>query len=85
MQIQRKKLTKKYFMTVKPFMFLVSNCCSAPFLPIFAESIEIEEAKREAQWQRIIDSGAAQRLCNVFITKQQWLNFVDQFGSVARS
>jgi len=71
------KLTRKYFMALAPYMFLVSGTCkSGPADPSFAEHVSAEPLERGEQWKRIVEAKANDRNCFVFINKQQWLNFL---------
>lgn len=73
------KLTKRILMAGSVGSYLVSNCCSGwTFRSVFEEEVApINE--REAQWKRIVASGADSRSCRFFNTQhdyQVWLNHV---------
>ena len=63
------KLTKKFFSTLPPGVYLVSNCYEQigpnTFTPAFYEYTELPEG-RKAQWERIKAAGADQRICDVY-------------------
>jgi len=67
--ICRHKLTKKFFSTLPPGVYLVSNCYKRvgpnTSTPVFYEYIEPPEG-RKTQWERIKTAGADQRLCDVY-------------------
>ena len=70
------KLTKKNLHQFKTGFYLVSNSGTAPDKPLYAGEIA-SPREREAQWKRIVESGADQRLCLVFnnlLQYKQWLS-----------
>lgn len=73
--ITRSKLTKKIFMKLPKGTYIVSNVFFYDGIPIYAGWVSAFE-KREKQWRCIAKSSAAQRLCNVFRSKEdagRWL------------
>ncbi len=58
----RCKLTKALFLKIPLGVFLISNCHARNGQPVFAERIAAQ-GDRQQQWQRILETGAAQRLC----------------------
>ena len=69
------RLTKKYFMSLPAKVLLFSNVTNEVAEPIFSEEIAPIE-KREEQWQRIVASGAAQRLFHICNTMDEWTSFL---------
>jgi hypothetical protein len=70
------KFTLKLLQTVPAGTFVASNILTKGGMPIFAEQVAPLGARQE-QWRRIKACGAAQRMCQVFWTKeafQNWLN-----------
>ena len=65
------KLSKKFLMALGEGLFLVSNVHHTPLQPIFAETVAAANM-REAQWRRIAEFGANNRLCYVFNTKEDY-------------
>jgi hypothetical protein len=64
-EIKRAKLTKRFYLQLSTGLYLVSNLGWAPDKPIFAEKV-VHDSQRMIQWRKIVESGAAQRLCKVF-------------------
>jgi hypothetical protein len=65
------KLTLKHFKALATGSFLVSNVFITPEQPIFAEIVAPLESRSE-QWQQIRAAGAAQYLCHVFRTEEEF-------------
>jgi hypothetical protein len=84
MNIQKCKLTRKYFRSLQSNLYLVSNTARRPDEPCFAEHVETNPEDRDAQWKRIVAARVDQISCMVFINKQQWINFVQQFHLVQK-
>jgi hypothetical protein len=74
------KLTKKYFWSLPSGVYIVSNCYRSVGLgkstPVFYEYVEQPE-KREAQWNRIKNTGANQRLCDVYQSSEEFKRAVE--------
>jgi hypothetical protein len=68
------KLTRKYFMGVPSGTFVASNVWREG-REAFAECVGTTPEERGAQWQRIVGSGSAQRLCRVFPTESHFLKW----------
>jgi hypothetical protein len=69
------KLSRRYFFSLADGVYLASNVYAGPGPgPSFAEPVASSN-QREAQWLRIRECGAAQRLCRVFPSEchfRQW-------------
>lgn len=65
------KLTKKFFGGLPDGVFLVSCVGMSPPEPSFAEYVAASTARQE-QWNRICDTGADQRHCDVYGSKEQF-------------
>ena len=59
------RLTKKFFLSIPEGLYLVSNLLLTRNQSIFAEKV-VAHSMRETQWKRIIEAGAAQRLCYIY-------------------
>jgi hypothetical protein len=71
----RGKLTKKFLMELPDGVYIASNCSYSIGYPVFEDKVDIL-SERHFQWEKIVKSGADQRLCYVFKTKsdyQKWL------------
>jgi len=72
------KLTKAFLMEQKQGAFIASNVTkdrpSRSGKPVFAEEVGRPD-NRHAQWERIKKARAANRLCHVFASKQDYLEF----------
>lgn len=69
------KLTLKYFKTLTPGHFIMSNCIAPGGGSIFTEPVASLESRAD-QWTRIRACGAAQRTCHVFPNEgecRRWL------------
>ena len=81
------KLTKSFFMKLRPGTFLVSNLLKGRFESVFAELVEDTETKL-IQWERIRACGADQRACHTFPTEAHYRHWVQQqmeyFSSLKR-
>ena len=75
--LARQRLTKSFFMAQRSGTFVTSNCYQAKSgQPVFAEVVA-ELPERLAQWERIKAAKANGRLCNVFRSREdreQWLD-----------
>ncbi len=69
------KLTRKYFDSLPTGVFLASRTFVARHTPVFAEAVASPDGRGE-QWRRITASGAAQRLCEVFLHEVQFRRWV---------
>lgn len=58
----RCKLTKALFLKIPSGVFLISNCHARNGQPVFAECVA-DSGDRQRQWQRIVEAGAAHRIC----------------------
>jgi hypothetical protein len=75
------KLTKKFFMDLPEGVYLVSNVYEdKKNIPAYADKVG-PLFKREEQWEQIVKTYADQRLCNVFKTKKDYL---DWFNTIRR-
>jgi hypothetical protein len=74
------KLTKKYFMELPEGVYLVSNVYEDNNMPAYEDEVS-PLLKREEQWGKIVESYADQRLCNVFKTKT---DYIDWFKTIRR-
>ncbi len=70
-ELQRKRLSKKFFMTLEEGLFVASNCANENRKPVFADEIW-PLSIRGLQWQIIVDRRTNNRLCNVFKTKSDF-------------
>jgi hypothetical protein len=68
------KLTKKYFMELPEGVYLVSNVYEDKDTPAYADLVP-PLFKREEQWRKIVKSHADQRLCDVFKTKKDYIDW----------
>lgn len=73
--VDKQKLSKKFFLTLPEGVILCSNCGHAPDEPIFLEKVS-PLSKREEQWQRIKDCYANQRHCHVFENESECSRFL---------
>lgn len=69
------KLTRKYYDSLPSGVFLASRTFAARRTPKFAEVVATGENRAE-QWRRITASGAAQRLCEVFLHEPEFRRWV---------
>jgi len=61
------KLTRKYFIGLKPGCFVASNVWSpSGGREAFADCVADNPEARQMQWKQIVEAGASQRLCRVF-------------------
>lgn len=74
------KLTRKYFLALPAGTFLASNIWRDG-REAFAEYVAATTEERDAQWKRIVASGAAQRLCRVFPTESHFLKYSSEMRS----
>jgi len=65
------ELTKKFFFSLLPGDYLVSNVFEATGQPIFAEIIK-PKGQRESQWKAIVAARANRRRCQVFNSKKHY-------------
>ena len=77
--ITSQKLTKKFFFTLEPGLFLVSNVCHAPGVPVYVDVVALVE-NREKQWLEIKGARADGRRCDVFRSKQHYDDFRKAFA-----
>jgi hypothetical protein len=64
-------LTKEFLMGIKNGHFVVSNVGYSPRQPVFAEYV-LPLRQRSSQWENIRTSGAQNRLCHVFKSKEDY-------------
>ncbi len=69
------KLTKKYFMELPEGVYLVSNVYEDKNTPAYADEVS-PLFKREEQWKKIVTAYADQRLCNVFMNRKDYLEWL---------
>ena len=78
--ICRHRLTKKFFSTLPPGVYIVSNCYRRvgpnTSTPAFHEYTEPPRG-RKAQWERIKTAGADQRLCDVYRSSEAFKKDVE--------
>ena len=67
--ITGEQLTKKFFCSLEPGVYLRSCVGWSPMEPDFAEYVA-EPTERNEQWQRIRSARVDQRQCDVFESKQ---------------
>ncbi|GEM_PF-3210295 len=79
---RRAKLTKKFYLQIPSGLYLVSNICWTPYSPVFGEKV-VKDADREKQWKRIVDCGAAQKMCHIFANQKEHKNWVKKALSQA--
>jgi hypothetical protein len=74
------KLTKKYFWSLPPGVYIVSNCYSSvgpgKSTPVFYEYVE-QPDKRKVQWERIKTAGADQRFCDVYQSSEEFKRAIE--------
>jgi hypothetical protein len=75
-EITMARLTKSFYLSLPTGVYLVSNLGWAPDKPLFADRV-VQDSERINQWRRIVGSGAAQRLCNVFSDEGQYAKWRD--------
>lgn len=63
------KLSKKFLKDLDQGLYLVSNVHHTPLQSVFAETVALMNM-REAQWRRIVELGANNRLCYVFKARE---------------
>lgn len=68
------KLTRRYFVALPGGVLLASNLWRDG-REVFVESVAATAGERNAQWKRIVASGAAQRLCRVFPSERHFLEW----------
>lgn len=75
--IKRDKLSKKFLMELDTGLYLVSNTYdnpynrTIPYKSIFSENVVAIEIRKE-QWKRIVNARANNRLCDVFLSKENY-------------
>ena len=79
----RGRLTKKFYLEIPTGLFLVSNVGWDLELPAFAEKV-VRHSEREAQWKKIVEFGADQRLCHVFKDVHDYKKWVSTIGMTTR-
>src|SRR5262249_37373862 len=77
-QPQRRKLTKKVFMSIPTGAFLVSNIRNGAREPVFAEAVSQNAAGVE-QWQKIKAINIQDRLCYIFDSQNHYDEFSKNF------
>ncbi|HUI46969.1 MAG TPA: hypothetical protein VL122_13410 [Nitrospirota bacterium] len=71
------KLTKKLLINLAEGLYLVSNVGHTPLQPIFAEMVTALNM-REAQWRKIVELGANNRLCHVFKSREDYQKYFNK-------
>jgi hypothetical protein len=71
-----KKLTLKFLQSLPSGSYLVSNLWTEFRIPVFEEFVAPLEARKD-QWKRIIATGAAQRTCHMFPSKEAFDRWLD--------
>lgn len=71
-------LTKDFLMGIGNGLFVASNVGYAPKEPVFAEYAAPMD-QRKAQWEKITESGAQNRLCQVFESKDDYDAYMGPF------
>lgn len=70
------RLTKRLFMILPANLFLVSNCYmgrpDGSYAPCFKEIVLPTLVERKDQWKRIVKAGAAQRLCYIYKSEEDY-------------
>lgn len=56
--------------------FLVSNCGESPTKPLVSEIVS-KFSERDQQWERILGTGANHRLCRVFASEEEYLEWLE--------
>jgi hypothetical protein len=76
---QRGTLTKKFLMSLPSGVFIVSNVGHSPVDPVFAEYVLSPAVERERQWEKIMSRGCNGRLCTVFTSEQEAIEFINSW------
>ena len=76
-ELRSAKLTKKFLMSLPNGVYLMSNIAATRDKAIFGEYVISPVAEREKQWARIKLAGADNRLCRIFKTENQAINWIE--------
>ena len=76
-ELRSAKLTKKFLMSLPKGIYLMSNLVGQDGDSVFREYILSPLSEREKQWQKIKLAGADSRLCRLFKTENQALNWIE--------
>jgi hypothetical protein len=80
-ELHSAKLTKKFLMGLPNGVYLMSNMAATLNKSIFGEYVISPVAEREKQWARIKLAGADNRLCRIFKTEKEAINWIESFES----
>ena len=83
MKSTQKRLTKQYLMSLRAGQFLVGNVCDHHYRPAFAESVA-PRWQREQQWERIKQTRAEGRVCDLFTNKTGFKRLAERKRKSAR-
>lgn len=75
-ELRSAKLTKKFLMSLPKGIYLMSNVAGQDRDSVFREYILSPLSEREKQWQRIKLAGADSRLCRLFKTETQAIDWI---------
>jgi hypothetical protein len=76
-KVQTATLTKKFLMSLPNGVFIVSNVVHSLVEPVFAEYVLSPATERERQWEKIVSLGCNGRLCHVFKSEQEAIQFIN--------
>jgi hypothetical protein len=73
MNFKREKLTKSFLFSLPAGCFIASNPLKSDQTPMYAAAV-VGLREREQQWKEMSVARVTHRLCNVFDSKQDFLN-----------
>jgi len=76
-ELRSAKLTKKFFMGLPSGIYLMSNLVGQDRDSVFREYVLSPLSEREKQWQKIKLAGVDSRLCRLFKTENQALDWIE--------
>ena len=76
-ELRSAKLTKKFLMSLPKGIYLMSNLVGQDRDSVFREYVLSPLSEREKQWQKIKLAGADSRLCRLFKTENQAINWIE--------
>ena len=76
-ELRSAKLTKKFLMSLPKGIYLMSNLVGQDRDSVFREYVLSPLSEREKQWQKIKLAGADSRLCRLFKTENQALDWIE--------
>jgi hypothetical protein len=76
-ELRSAKLTKKFFMGLPNGIYLMSNLVGQDRDSVFREYVLSPLSEREKQWQKIKLVEADSRLCRLFKTEKQALDWIE--------